>query len=115
METILLLFGFITIYLISQKIATYTVLSGYKWFWDFKDYLLYKYQSGRLSTKIINLIETIFCNKIFFCQNCNAFWVGFILFLSGASLNVISPATAVILSLLNYLMQVDQSIAEDEE
>lgn len=109
METILLLFGFITIYLISQKIATYTVLSNYKQFWDFKDYVY-----NKLPNKS-KLIESVFCNKIFFCQNCNAFWVGFILFLSGASLNVISPAIAVILSLLNYLMQVDQSIAEDEE
>ena len=109
METILLLFGFITIYLISQKIATYTVLSGYKWFWDFKDYVYTKFPDKS------KLIESVFCNNIFFCQNCNAFWVGFILFLSGALLNVISPATAVILSLLNYLMQVDQSIAEDEE
>lgn len=108
-NTILLLLCFIAVFLTSKQLATYTVLSGYRWFWDFKDYLYAKFPHKS------KLIESVFCNKIFFCQNCNAFWVGFILFLSGASLNVISPATAVILSLLNYLMQVDQSIAEDEE
>lgn len=111
----MILLSFISIYFISNSLSKYTTLSNYQWFWNLKDYLLYKYQSGRLSTKLINLIETIFCNKIFFCRNCNAFWIGFIIYNLISLTTLISSETCLILSLLNYLMQVDQSINEDEE
>lgn len=109
---IMILLSFICIYFISNSLSKYTTLSNYQWFWNLKDYLLYKYQSSK---RIINLIETIFCNKIFFCRNCNAFWIGFITYSLISLTTLISSETTVILSLLNYLMQVDQSIAEDEE
>jgi hypothetical protein len=83
------------------------MLGQYDFFWKLRDYLIVK------APEQSNKINQLFSNKLFFCRNCNAFWIGYSLYFSGALLTLISSEIALIFAVLNYLMQVDQSIKEE--
>jgi len=96
----------ISIYLISDKLSHYTLLSNYTWF-DNLSMKLYDYEGNFKS-----LLQKIYYNKIFTCRSCNVFWLSLALlaplhFFSEAKRNDtinLTPTLAIELSLIIFLI-----------
>ena len=96
----------ISIYLISDKLSHYTLLSNYTWF-DNLSMKLYDYEG-----KFKSLLQKIYYNKIFTCRSCNVFCIILTLstllyFFSEAKRNDIvnlTPEIVVELSLIIFLI-----------
>ncbi len=96
----------IAIYIVSDKLSNYTLLSNYTWF-DNLAMKLYDYK-GRFKY----LLQKIYYFKLFTCKSCNVFWVSLALltslyFFSGAKRNDImnlTPELVVELSLIIFLI-----------
>jgi hypothetical protein len=71
--TILLIIALIiAVYIISDKISNYTLLSNYTWF-DNLSIKLYDYEG-----KFKSLLQKIYYLKLFTCRSCNVFWIALI-------------------------------------
>lgn len=96
----------IIIYIISDKLSNYTLLSKYTWF-DNLAMKLYDYE-GRFKS----FLQRVYYFKLFTCRSCNVFWIALVTLTSLHSfseaqrndITCLTPATVLTLSLIIFLI-----------
>lgn len=98
---IIKLVTFMLIYLASDKLSNYTMLSKYIWF-DNLSINLHFYKG-----KFKNILSYIYYSKLFNCKSCNVFWISFIIYMIMSFIFV--GFDPIILPLLTFLIHKIES------